>query len=307
MDNICHTLVGAVCGEAGLKHWSRLGNTTLMLAANLPDVDVAVFATGAPSVAFRRGLTHGVIAQVVLPPLLALVMWVIARGRSRPMEPPPSFVGLAALSYIGVCSHVGLDLLNNYGVRLLMPFSGRWFYGDTLFIIDPWMWAFMGVGVWLARRSGTPRRARQAIAVTAIYVFLMLVGARAARQIVISAWTSANGTMPASIMVGPRPILPFARDIIVDAGDHYTTGTFTWLPITVRFNASAVLKNDTEPAVAEARRAPNVQAFLVWSRFPVWSLVSSADGTRVVVEDMRFSAARRLVGTTGFEAGTTVR
>jgi inner membrane protein len=25
-----------------------------------------------------------------------------------------------------------------------MPFSGRWFYGDTLFIVDAWMWLLMG-------------------------------------------------------------------------------------------------------------------------------------------------------------------
>ncbi len=30
-----------------------------------------------------------------------------------------------------------MDWLNSYGVRLLMPFSNRWFYGDALYIVDP--------------------------------------------------------------------------------------------------------------------------------------------------------------------------
>ncbi len=307
MDNICHTLVGAVCGEAGLKHRSRLGNATLMIAANLPDVDVAVLATGTPMVAFRRGLTHGIIAQALLPPLLALAMWAIARRRSESTVLQPHFGWLVVLAYVGVLSHVALDLLNNYGVRLLMPLSGRWFYGDTLFIIDPWMWAVMGMGVWLARRSGSPRPARMAMVVTAMYLGLMIVGARTARQVVTRAWEASNGGAPASLMVGPRPVLPFSRDVIVDAGDHYTTGTFTWLPLSVRFDAQTVPKNDLEPTVADARRDPAVRSFLVWSRFPVWTLVRGADGVRVTVSDMRFPAVRGLIGGAGFQASTTIR
>ena len=55
-------------------------------------------------------------------------------------------------------SHVALDLLNNYGVRLLMPFSNRWFYGDAVFIIDPWLWLTLGAGIWLTRRRGIADR-----------------------------------------------------------------------------------------------------------------------------------------------------
>ena len=56
MDNVCHTLVGAAFGEAGLKRRTRFGGATLMIAANLPDLDVLVFTTDVPSVAFRRGV-----------------------------------------------------------------------------------------------------------------------------------------------------------------------------------------------------------------------------------------------------------
>ena len=67
MDNLCHTLIGAALGEAGLKRTTRFGNATLMIASNLPDVDVLVFATATPSVAFRRGWTHGILADALLP------------------------------------------------------------------------------------------------------------------------------------------------------------------------------------------------------------------------------------------------
>src|SRR5882672_2055966 len=124
MDNVCHTLVGAALGEAGLKHRTRFGLATLMVASNLPDVDVLVFATSTPSVAFRRGWTHGVLADALLPALLtAAVVLVASRSRAgppgEPHEPPVRPGQLLLLSYIGVLIHVAMDLLNNYGVRLL--------------------------------------------------------------------------------------------------------------------------------------------------------------------------------------------
>ena len=89
------------------------------------------------------------------------------------------------LAFLGVATHPLLDLLNTYGVRLLVPFSDRWLYGDTLFIADPWVWLMLGVGVawsWRRRRGDSafmpaPRGsrawtgpARWSLAVFAVYV-----------------------------------------------------------------------------------------------------------------------------------------
>ena len=56
-------------------------------------------------------------------------------------------------------------------MRLLEPFGQRWFHGDTLFIIDLWLWLGMGGAMWLSlrrvRRGGEWRRpARIAMAAT---------------------------------------------------------------------------------------------------------------------------------------------
>ena len=73
MDPICHTLVGAALAEAGLKHRTRYATATLLIGANLPDVDVLSYAFGGglTALAFRRGWTHGVLALAVLPVVLA--------------------------------------------------------------------------------------------------------------------------------------------------------------------------------------------------------------------------------------------
>ena len=306
MDNLCHTLVGAACGEAGLKRRTGLGNVTLMIAANLPDVDVLVFATDIPSVAFRRGWTHGVLAQALLPIALAAAMTLVSRCRNgdRRRRSPGgqratdargagrqdcAFGQLLLLSYIGIFTHVGLDWLNNYGVRLLMPFSGRWFYGDSVFILDPWLWATLGLGVWLARRWTRVQPARIALAVAALYIGAMVLSARGARVIVIERWRAAQGSEPRALMVGPAPLTPFRRVVVVDAGDRYETGTFSWFPPRVRFDPGAIPKGDNEPAVIEARATDRrIRAVLVWARFPYFTVEPAGRATRVTVRDVRF-------------------
>ena len=160
MDNLCHTLAGAAIGEAGLKSRTRFGNPALMIAANLPDIDVLVFLTGRPRRVVpprldARRAGAGIVTARLAASLLAWDRWRPRRDAGR----PPARAGmLIAIGYIGVLSHVLLDYLNNYGVRLLMPFSSRWFYGDTLFIVDIWLWLILGAGVYWSRRRGRPHR-----------------------------------------------------------------------------------------------------------------------------------------------------
>ena len=38
---------------------------------------------------------------------------------------------------LGLASHFLLDYLISYGIRPWLPFSGRWYYGDFVFVVDP--------------------------------------------------------------------------------------------------------------------------------------------------------------------------
>jgi len=294
MDNVCHTLVGAAFGEAGLKHRTRFGSATLMIAANLPDLDVLVFATSVPSVAFRRGWTHGILAQLLLPIALTAVMLVVGRFRPASEDRTPLCTGtLVLLSYIGVLSHVGLDLLNTYGIRLLMPFDGRWFYGDAVFIVDPWLWITLSAGVWFARRRRLPAIARRALIVAVVYISAMSMTASLAHDVAHNAWRTVHGVEPQSLMVGPVAVTPLRRQVIVDAGTHYETGTLEWFPFRVTFDAETVPKHDGDLRVIKARESTHIRGFLAWSRFPFWVFEDTPDGTRVTISDMRFAGRGR--------------
>jgi len=294
MDNLCHTLVGLAMGEAGLKHKTRYGNAALMIAANIPDVDVLVFLTKTPSVEFRRGWTHGILAQLLLPIVTtaAIVAFDRVRGRRDSHTGPGLRVPwLLALCYLGVYSHVGLDFLNNYGVRLLAPVDWHWFYGDALFIADLWLWLALAAGIWLSRRRGTQTPARGALLFAGCYAIAMLVSAQVARGVVADLWRTSRGTEPRALMVGPLPLTPFTRAVIVDAGDHYETGTFSWWSASVAFSPARIPKNDRDPAVSVARQTRLIAAYLVWARFPYWRVMPAADGVAVGVADMRFGDA----------------
>jgi inner membrane protein len=290
LDNLCHTLTGAAFAEAGLKRWTRFGSVALMIAANLPDIDVLAFATDTPSVAIRRGWTHGVLAQALLPLLLTGVFVGIDRWRP-PRSPDRARVDplpMLALCYAAVLSHVGMDWLNNYGVRLLMPFSNQWFYGDAVFIVDPWLWLMLGAGFVLARRHKRTAPARKAILMATFYVACMIGSALAARAVVRGAWSLERGRGLNALMVGPLPANPLGKAIIVDEGTSYWRGTFRWLPLRVEFDEPAVPKNDQHPAVARARDEPHFRALLVWARFPYYEVTPIDGGTRVTLRDMRF-------------------
>jgi inner membrane protein len=292
MDNLCHTLAGAALAEAGLKARTRYAGATLMLSANLPDLDVLVFATGVPALAFRRGWTHGVLAQLLLPVALTGLVWLVGRYRPARADGPPLHPGwLLALSYIGVASHVFLDFLNTYGIRLLAPLDWRWFYGDAVFIIDPWLWLALGGGVALARRQRAPAAARVALALTAAYIGLMLASMAAAREAVAADWEAREGTPPQALMVGPVPAWPFRRDVIIDAGEYYQVGSYDWWPGTLVLEPTRIPKDAERREVARAvQQSPGVRAFLVWSRFPFWETAVTENGIRVTVFDVRFMA-----------------
>lgn len=156
MDPLTHTLAGAALGSTRLGAKTRLALPALVIGANLPDIDAVLYLVdGDLALEFRRGWTHGVAALLVLPLVQTMLLLLYARARpSEETTTDPRW--LLALSTIGVWSHPALDWLNTYGMRWLMPFRPTWFYGDSVFIMDPWLWLILGIGYLAGRRPSIP-------------------------------------------------------------------------------------------------------------------------------------------------------
>lgn len=274
---------------------------TLMIAANLPDIDALGLLVG-ENLAWRRGWTHGPVALLILPLLLALVMMAFDRwqerwGRRPADRPPVQFRWLLGLGYIGILSHPLLDFLNTYGIRCLMPFSDRWFYGDALFIIDPWMWGALGVGIWFSRRrekrdqrcSGLP--ALTALLLVACYSTAMGAASRAAERHAAHDIAALRHGQPTRLLASPVPIDPFRRRILFEVRDGYGFGDFRWFPARhLTLDPQLVPTNMDDPAIAlAALQEKSVADFLYWSRYPFASVRRSADGAEVVIGDARYN------------------
>jgi inner membrane protein len=282
--------VGGCLAQTGLKRRTGLGTATLLVAVNAPDVDIVAAFLG-HNLGWRRGWTHGVLGIALWPFLIAglALLWSRWRAPARPV----SARALLALAAIGVMTHPVLDYLNTYGMRWLMPFRDRWYYGDTLFIVDPWLWAFLVIGIVAARRRerrGAPHPARPArigLGLAAGYVGLMALSTVAARAAV-----RRQVGERARVMVAPLPVTPLVKDVVVDAGPSYRRGRY-------RFGESPGLeltgdipKNDDSETTRTVSATPAGRAFLHWSRLPAFRRLGGGDSMVVRAYDLRYTDGR---------------
>jgi inner membrane protein len=195
------------------------------------------------------------------------------------------------LAYIGTLSHPALDWLNSYGIRLLEPFSSRWFAGDTLFIIDLWLWIALIAGVWLSlrrERSGRPDAKRPAVAaLVAICAYIFangLITGHAER--VATRQLAEGGTVPTLVVANPVPMEFWRRDLLWRDASHYGVGRYhigggVW----DLYDGEPLRLSDRRLAAAAAR--PDVAAFLFWSRMPI---VVDDEAGRAWLTDQRFAS-----------------
>ena len=166
MDNVTHSLAGLLLaatavevrarqrsGGADDHSFAHLAAVTGIVGANLPDIDVVWSAAlqgagvydGLLSLLHHRGYTHTLLAAVVCIPMLwGAALWFRRRQLRDTITSDAQRASdrhtLLALSIVAVSSHLSLDFTNDYGVHPFSPFVDRWAYGDSVFIIEPWLW-----------------------------------------------------------------------------------------------------------------------------------------------------------------------
>ncbi|KPL67791.1 membrane-bound metal-dependent hydrolase [Erythrobacter sp. SG61-1L] len=289
MDNLTHSLVGALLGQAGLKRKTGLAMPALIVGANIPDIDATCTVYGIESLAMRRGLTHGPIAWVVLPLILAGLLWwydrwQAKRGKRPERRLPVHFGWLYALSLIGCLTHPAMDWLNNYGIRLLEPFSHRWFYGDAIFIIDLWLWLGMGFAVWFSLRREKAGGHWRKPAQIALAMVLAYIGGNIAFSRFAAEQARLLEPYPAVAYVTPVPLAFWQRDVLAQGADgrwfrrRYPNGQVEWLE-----PATKCSWPDVERLTVNR---PDLAAFLFWSRMPI--VTPAADGKGIEFNDARF-------------------
>ena len=299
MDNVCHSLAGAVLAECGFARRTRFATPAMVIGANIPDLDVLyLFGGDLIGLESRRGWTHSIPALAAWPfiILFGIIVWLRFVRRTDPAAPDVDLRTLLYGAALAVVSHPLLDWLNTYGVRFLMPLSEEWFYGDTLFIVDLVLLALFGTGWWLARRNrqrGLPRAtrpARVAVALALVYITTMkFQSARSRAALETSLGLGVTG--PYETMVAPLAASMLTRSALVKTDSGYVLRRVTagLTGVRTREITEFVPTRADEPLSVAATATDDYRRFMRWSRFPYFIPAPDGDSSVVFVGDARYA------------------
>jgi inner membrane protein len=299
MDNLTHTAVGLFLSRIGLGRWSPRGTAIVVIAANIPDIDVVTLAGGPLNyLHYHRYLTHAIAAMPVMA--LAAVAIVALTGRKK-----LRWIGAFFAALIAVASHLLLDWTNVYGIRLFLPFSARWLRADTTGVIDLWILAVVIIGIagpFLARLVGSEISSStsrdhhhgRGLAWFALLFILVYNSGRAvlhARAVASLGSHLYGDATPLRVAALPDSANPFKWRGIVETADSYVVQQVNLANDSAVERASFFPKASPDAAIAAARATPPFQDFLRFAQYPLWRVTPNPaveNGKIVEVIDMRF-------------------
>ncbi|HBY60200.1 MAG TPA: hypothetical protein DEH78_10280 [Solibacterales bacterium] len=295
MDNLTHSLTGVLLSRAGLRKLTPLATPVLLVAANIPDIDiVSGLLTPIQYLQHHRGITHSIAATPVMAVLAVLLVALAARRRPT----LPMFL-VAAL---GVASHWLLDWTNVYGIRLLEPFQSSWHRLDVTHVFDLWIWAFllMGVAAPVLSRlvSGEIGAKASTGAGAAVFALLLFAGYDFARYLLHQRAVETlqarlyEGAAPRRVLAVPDPVNPLSWRGVVE-GDNFVRV----LPVNLArdFDPTAgvlLYYPEPSPPLETAQGHPDYQAFLRFVQWPYWRVLPAGNpegAMRVTLMDLRFA------------------
>jgi len=296
MDNLTHSLVAVAMARSGLDRFSPHATALLILAANLPDLDIISLAGGDLTyLDLHRSLTHSLLAT----PLLATLPWMLFRyGLRRPV----TFLNTWLLSLLGILSHLGLDFVTSYGTRVVAPLSGAFFQWPVLNIVDAALWLVLLLAVAAPALSklvsgeiGAKPSAGRGWAIFALLFTLTWIGGRGVIKGRVEQLLSSRvqqGIAPRRVLALPTFFSPFRWRGLVETDNFHAVHDLSLL---FDFDPEAGLligKPRQLDIVQAAGRAPGLQRFLQFAQWPVYRIVPMDEppgAQRVQVYDLRFS------------------
>ena len=216
MVNLTHTAVGLLLSRAGLNRMHPRAAVVLLMAANIPDVDI-VCAIAGRELYFQqhRGITHAIAAM----PFVALLPVILVRLIFR-RDVAFSWKAGWFVSLIGVFSHLALDYTNPYGIRLWLPFNDAWPALNATSVVDLWIWLVLAFAVFwpmlsrlVASEIGGPKKpAGRGLAWAALLFLPLYNGARTVlhqQAVEVQMQEPYAGSAPRRAWAFPTHVNPF--------------------------------------------------------------------------------------------------
>jgi inner membrane protein len=296
MDNITHSLTGLALSRAGLSRLSPRATVLLVLSANIPDIDVITLSAGSLRyLESHRGYSHALVCL----PLLAMLPVLVVAAIYRQKLP---WIRSWMLCCAGIASHLLLDWTNSFGIRLLLPFSSRWFHLDLNSLYDGWILAILIFGiVWplfsrlVGKEIGDRAPTGLGSAILALCLLVLFDCGRAilhARMIGQLQARVYDGAPPIQAAALPEPFTPLRWTGIVETDRDYRTIDLDALAQVEPQSARIFYKPPVTLALERAAATEPFRYFLYFARFPVWSEETVAaepnPAKRLDLTDLRF-------------------
>ena len=280
MDIVTHGLAGALVARAVRPRTPWPGVMAAVGGGLAPDLDVvARFWDPMATITVHRTLTHSVVGGLLLAAAIAAVSKLGVRQFS--------FAALAAFAYLGVLSHIGLDLLNPFGTAALWPFTPRRFGLGWLYVIDPVVTGLVVVALGLAA-WGTAHRAaipRWALALVAVYALV----AGALSWVAEAQWKALitdQGVAARRVTVVPTFPGPLRWVGVAEANHAFYRAAFSvGRPSPPVF---AIFPKESMDGLADLDRTVAVRTFLGFARFPWWTVTTDGDRREIEYRDLAF-------------------
>jgi inner membrane protein len=301
--------VGLLLARSGLKRFTPCASAIAVVAANAPDFDALCWFGGPLSyIRWHRNFTHSLFALPIMALLSAGLVRAFGRRQIRWL---PAWL----IAMMGVASHLILDLTNVYGVRLLLPFSGRWFHWDFTPVVDLSIWAILLIGIAIPALSRLVEaeiggRRQSSGAGWAMAALLMFAAYDFGRGVFHS---RAVAFMEARIYDGNPPIrtgaFPEANPLrwtgIAETRDAYIESVVDLRESFRAQSGHTWYKAQQTSALLAAMSTQPFQRFLEFVQYPIWVIEPSVDAERtsiVRLVDFRFGTP----AAPGFQAVATV-
>ncbi len=303
MEPVTHVLTGAVLARAGWNRKATYATAAMAVAAELPDVDT-VWGWGGPVVGFEhhRGITHTFVALPIEAVIVVAGFWAWHRWRKPAVA--VSWGWLFGGVLVALLSHLLLDWTNNYGVRPLFPFDGRWFAGSFVFIVEPvlvalllgalvmpWLFGLVNaeVGERRPKFPGQGWAIAALVGIAALYVFRYGEREKAIR-------TASNNMDGQAVRVfaSPYPLNPFAWAVVSELPGKYQLSEVDTRrgAVEAAMPSDTVYKPETTNALLAAKRTFLGRVYLDWSSYPVLTEEQVLDDPRHPLVKVTFSDAR---------------
>jgi inner membrane protein len=278
MFNSTHTLVGLAIARTRTDEWDRHSAVTAVIASNLPDIEIVTALAGTPAyIEHHRGITHSLVGIPILAVLLAALAYTFSRN----------FWKTFALILVTMATHPLLDYANNYGWRPFLPFDGTWYYGDILYIFDPFIDMILVLGL---LGGGILANRRKFLAWMSLVLVIAYIGVRIELHEMAKSKMAefvAHDPTADKWAVLPQMLSPFTWDGIVQ-----TKTQLVRLNLNVREGAgretARVERGVSTEIVRQAANAKSADVLLRFARFPAVRVEANRFGYGVTFFDFRF-------------------